>query len=119
MALLLARRKHESIYLKLDPEASAQELLLELATKGIEFHIIEIKRSAVITGIVAPAGVGIWRGELLDENGSGRSAPKRKSWLREFRRSCRRLPALVSKKCRNYCAALLRNQSVKPGEPAK
>lgn len=119
MALVLTRRKHESIYLKLDPDANAQELLLELATKGIEFHVIEIKKSAVITGIVAPEGVGIWRGELLDEGGSVRPAPKRKSWLREFRRSCRRLPALVSKKCRNYCAVLLRNQPVKPSEHTK
>lgn len=119
MALLLARRKHESIYLKLDPQANAQELLLELATKGIEFHVIEIKKSAVITGIVAPAGVGIWRGELLDEGGSVRPAPKRKPWHRELRRSCRRLVSLVWKKCGNYCAVLLRSRPVKPEAPPK
>lgn len=100
MALLLTRRKHESIYLKLDPAANAQELLLELATKGIEIHVVEIKKSAVITGIVAPAGVGILRGELIDGSGSVRppkQVSRRKALLREFRRFYRRVAAAVSK----------------------
>lgn len=99
MALLLTRRKNESIHLKLDPSANAQDLLIELATKGIEIHVVEIKKSAVITGIVAPAGVGILRGELMNGGGAVRppqEASKRKILLRELRRCYRRLVAVVS-----------------------
>lgn len=99
MALLLTRRKHESIYLKLDPSANAQELLIELATKGIEIHVVEIKKSAVVTGIVAPAGVVIIRGELMDCCGSVKppvAVGKHKALLRELRRFYRRVVAVVS-----------------------
>ena len=67
MALLPTRRKDESIYLRLSPDANAQDLLLELATKGIEIHVVEIKKTTVIAAIVAPPGVGIWRGNYLTE----------------------------------------------------
>jgi sRNA-binding carbon storage regulator CsrA len=90
MALLLTRRADESIHLRLHPEANASDLLVELATKGVEIHIKEIKRRSVVTAIVAPLGVTILRSELLADR-SDIHQPPRGSLGRWLRRQGKRL----------------------------
>jgi hypothetical protein len=84
MALLLTRRADECIHLRLHPDAAASDLLVELATKGIEIHIKEIKKRSVVTAIIAPLGVTILRGELITDRFEVRQRLKGRfaRWLR-------------------------------------
>jgi hypothetical protein len=109
MALLLTRRTDEFIHFHLHPEANANALLLELATKGIEIHIKEIKRRSVVTAIIAPLGVTVLRGELLADRSDIRQ-PLRSSLGRWLRRRGKRLIQRFLRKSRK-CVEITRPDS--------
>lgn len=96
MALLLTRRTDECIHMRLHPQANASDLLVELATKGIEIHIREIKRRSVVTAIIAPLGVTVLRGELVTDGFKVRQPLRGRfsRWLRLWHR--RLVRALLS-----------------------